>query len=120
MSPVPTFADHTITVTEPGSRIVYGSPAPDWSPAKVTTREIGRCYVEPRTTEESESDPDTIRDNWKILIPGYATPPSSQAKIRHPFSPNEYQVIGQVMAQPSVSVGVDHYFMMVERWGTSG
>lgn len=120
MSPVPSFADHTVTVVEPGTKLVQNSPVDDWSPAKVTTRDIGRALVEPATTEEGSSDPDTVRAGYKIKLRPEATPPSPKAKIRHPLAAGDYAVIGEVMAVPSPRGGVDHWLLYVERWKNRG
>ena len=120
MSPMPSFANHDVKVTEPGTRTVHGSVVADWSPAKVTVRTIRRCLVQPATTDESDTDPDTVRDAWKILIPGHAQPPTDQAKIEHPFSATVYQVIGEPMPQPAARGGVDHWFLACEKWQTNG
>lgn len=119
--PMPSFANHQVTITEPGSRLVHGSPVPDWSPAKVTTRTLDRCLVQPFTTEESDDDPDTVRDAWKILLPGHEEPPTSAAKIIHQFSPDAYQVVGKPMPQPGTRAGsIDHWFLACEKWRSNG
>ena len=119
MSPMPYFSRHLIRITEPGTRTVHGSVVPDWDPQKVTSRTIERCLVEPRTTEDSP-DPDTTADTWKVLIPGHQQPPTPLAKIVHPFSTSEYQIIGEVLTQPDTRGGIDHYFLALEKWKTNG
>ncbi|UXE04747.1 head-to-tail stopper [Arthrobacter phage Shambre1] len=119
MSPVPSYANHTITVVEPGSRTVHGSPVLDWSPSKVTTREISGCLVTAKSTAESDT-PDTVRAGWDILLPPEASPPATTAKVRHPLAAGDYQIIGEVLPVPGISEPVDHWFMYCERWKTSG
>lgn len=116
--PLPSFADHTITVVDPGTKLVHNSPSDDWT--KATTRVIRGCLVEPATTEESPRDADTIRASWRVKLPAEATPPKASSKIRHPLAAGDYQVQGEVMAVPGVSQPIDHRTMLVERWRTGG
>lgn len=118
--PIPSFADHTVVVVEPGVEIVQNSPDDDWSETAVTTRELTRCLVEPATTDESTSDPDTVRASYNIKIQPDQTPPSTKAKIRHPLAAGDYAVIGEVMAVPRASGGIDHRALRVERWKNRG
>lgn len=116
MSPIPSFARHTVTVVEPGTKLVQNSPQDDWTPAKVTTRRLSRALVEPAGTAEGSSDPDTVRSGYNVKLQPDAVPPSTKAKIQHPLADGDFGVVGEVMAVPSVRGGRDHWFMYVERW----
>lgn len=120
MTPLPSFARHTITVVEPGSRIVHGSQRDDWSPDKVTTRTIDGCLVTPKSSDESRTSADTVRAGYEILLPPDARPPANNHKVRHPLAGGDYAVIGEVLPIPGASKTVDHWFMYCERWKTNG
>ena len=120
MTPLPSFARHTITVVEPGSRVVHGSERDDWSAAKVKTRTIPGCLVTPKTTDESRTSADTVRAGFEILLPAGAAPPKNNHKIRHPLHGGDYAVIGEVLPIPGVTAEIDHWFMYCERWKTNG
>jgi hypothetical protein len=120
VTPLPSFARHTITVVEPGSRVVHGSPVDDWGPTKVTTRTIEGCLVTPKSSDESRTSADTVRAGFEILLPPDATPPKNNHKIRHPLKAGDYAVIGEVLPIPGVTAPVDHWFMYCERWKTNG
>lgn len=113
---LPVFARHVLTVITPGVKEVHGDDVDDWSPVAVTIREIPRCWVESRTSEENNYRRDTTRAGFDILLPPGVELPTARDRIRHPLGDGDYKVQGEVMPVPSASGRLDHFFMYVERW----
>lgn len=117
---LPAFARHTLTIITPGVKVIHGDDVDDWSPGAISVRQIERCWVEPRTTEENNYRRDTTRAGFDVLLPSPlpagVSLPTSRDRVRHPLGDGDYQVQGEVMPVQSATGRLDHYFMYVERW----
>lgn len=110
---LPGFAEHTITVIDPGWRTVNGSKVADWTnPTRTQAYEY--CWATPGATEEDLASRQADADTYFILFPEDAVVPHT-SKVRF-GNGNEYQVMGRPKPVPSITGNLDHVAAYVERW----
>lgn len=110
---MPSFANETITVVTPGTRIVHGSDVEDWDAA--TRRDIEFCVVDAASTQElADRDRSTTIDACNVQIPTDAVPPTPQDKVVLPGR-GEYRVQGEVQLVTSPSGALDGRQFYAER-----
>lgn len=116
MSPLPRFARQLIRITEPGTRLVYGSPVKDWTvPGSTRT---ARGWAVPAQTDEFNINRDAVRTGWNVYLePDTAL--TADSKLTLPDG-KDYHVIGDPAPVPAPRTGpgrgLDHIFVYVERW----
>lgn len=117
MSPLPRFARHTIKITDPGTRLVYGSEVKDWSAAGPPR--TARGWAIPAQTDEFNENRDAVRTGWNVYLePG--TEITADSRLTLPDG-NDYHAIGDPAPVPAPGTGpgrhgIDHIFVYVERW----
>jgi hypothetical protein len=113
MPRLPSFAARgTITIQDPGKRLVHGAEVDDWTNPGPPRQ--ARGYAVPASTDELEKNRTSVRTGWHVWLHP-ETEIHATSKLTLPDG-LDYGVDGDPQPYPSPSGGTSHIYVHAERW----